>query len=60
MEEAIEGLPPRRREVFTLGYLHGFKHDEIAAIMHVSGQTVKNQMSAALADLRRSLRPFLE
>ncbi len=60
MEEAIEGLPPRRREVFTLGYLHGFKHNEIAQIMHVSGQTVKNQMSAALADLRRSLGPFLE
>jgi RNA polymerase sigma-70 factor (ECF subfamily) len=60
LEEAIETLPPRRREVFLLGYLHGCRHAEIAEIMRISEQTARNHMSAALADLRRILGPFLE
>jgi RNA polymerase sigma-70 factor (ECF subfamily) len=60
INEAIRGLPPRRGEVFTLGYLHELKHSEIAAAMGISVQTVKNHMSAALGQLRRSLGPFLE
>jgi RNA polymerase sigma-70 factor (ECF subfamily) len=60
IHEAIETLPPRRREVFLLGYLHGCRHAEIADIMHISEQTARNHMSAALSDLRRILEPFLE
>jgi RNA polymerase sigma-70 factor (ECF subfamily) len=60
LEEAIEALPPRRREVFILGYLHGCRHAEVGEIMGISEQTARNQMSAALADLRRMLGPFLE
>jgi RNA polymerase sigma-70 factor (ECF subfamily) len=60
IDEAIQTLPPRRREVFTLSYLHGLRHGEIAVVMGLSRQTVKNQMSAALGQLRQSLRPFLD
>lgn len=59
LEGAIDELPPRRREVFSLGYLHGFTHREIAETMEISVQTSKNQMSAALAELRSILRAFL-
>lgn len=59
LEEAIEALPPRRREAFRLAYLHDLTHDEIAQVLGISRQTVKNQVSAALAQLRRSLEPFL-
>lgn len=60
IDEAIDALPPRRREVFVLGYVHGCRHAEVAEIMEISVQTARNQMSAALADLRRMLEPFLE
>lgn len=60
LEEAVETLPPRRREVFTLGYIHGCRHAEVADIMEISEQTARNHMSAALADLRRMLGPFLD
>jgi len=60
IDEAIQTLPPRRREVFTLAYLHGLRHSEIAVVMGLSRQTAKNQMSAALSQLRQSLRPFLD
>ena len=60
LEEAIAALPPRRREVFILGYVFACRHAEVAQIMGISEQTARNQMSAALADLRRTLQPLLE
>jgi RNA polymerase sigma-70 factor, ECF subfamily len=60
VEKAIEALPPRRREVFVLARLHDLSYSEIAEVMGISPQTVANQMSAALADLRQSLKPFVD
>ncbi|MBI4520599.1 MAG: sigma-70 family RNA polymerase sigma factor, partial [Gemmatimonadetes bacterium] len=55
VEAAIGKLAPRRREVFHLARYHGFSYREIAQAMGISVQTVANHMSAALADLRKSL-----
>jgi len=55
VEAAIEALPERRREVFVLSRFHGLTHREIAETMEISPQTVSNQMTAALAELRRTL-----
>lgn len=57
---ALDRLSPRRREVFDLARNHGLSYREIADVMGVSPQTVANQMSAAMGQLRRELRPFLE
>ena len=57
---ALEAVPPRRREVFVLGWYHGYSYREIAEIMDISAQTVANHMSAALDDLRGLLRPHLD
>jgi len=60
VQRAIQALPERRREVFALAYLHAFSYAEIGEIMSISSKTVKNQMSAALSQLRSSLRPILD
>ncbi|MEQ9400673.1 MAG: sigma-70 family RNA polymerase sigma factor [Longimicrobiales bacterium] len=52
IDEAIASLPPRRREVFGLVRLEGFSYREAADALGVSPQTVANQMSLALRDLR--------
>ena len=57
---AVEALPPRRREVFRLARERGFSYAEIAEITQLSRQTVANHMSLALSDLRVMLRPFLQ
>jgi RNA polymerase sigma-70 factor (ECF subfamily) len=57
--EALANLPERRREVFLLSRQHGLSYREIADTMDISPQTVANQLSAALAELRRSLESFL-
>lgn len=56
---AVSALPPKRQEVFRLSREEGLTYSEIAAVMGVSPQTVANQMSLALADLRRALAPHL-
>lgn len=60
LDEAVNALPPRRREVFVLARYHGHSHGEISKIMNISPQTVANQMSAALDDLRQALRPQID
>jgi len=55
LEAALRLLPERRKEVFMLARFQRLTYEEIAALMGISPQTVANQMSAALADLRRHL-----
>ena len=56
---AIDALPPRRREIFILARYHDMSYAEIAGVMEISAQTVANQMSAALATLRWTLRHLI-
>lgn len=59
VQRAIEALPERRREVFVLAHLQDLPHREVGEVMGISPQTVANQISAALADLREALRPYI-
>jgi RNA polymerase sigma-70 factor (ECF subfamily) len=58
--DAVAGLPPKRQEVFRLAREQGLRYAEIAAVMGISPQTVANQMSLAMSDLRRALAPHLD
>ena len=60
IERAVAALPPRRREVFLLRVVHELSYKEIAAVMGGSTQTVANQLSHALATLRRTLAHLLD
>src|SRR5690606_27538996 len=55
VEQAIATLPPRRREVFILSRFHGLTHQEIADALGTSKQTVANQLTTGLAELRIAL-----
>jgi RNA polymerase sigma-70 factor, ECF subfamily len=58
IQQAIDALPARRREVFTLFHVHDLSYREIAEIMEIRPQTVANYLQAAIADLRRLLSPY--
>jgi RNA polymerase sigma-70 factor, ECF subfamily len=60
VQVALVQLPIRRREVFTLSRFHGLSYQEIAEAMGIAPQTVANQMTAALAELRRLLSHHLD
>lgn len=59
VRRAIESLPERRREVFVLAHLQDLPYQEVAEVLGISRQTVANQISAALTDLREALRPYI-
>ena len=51
----IEALPEKCREVFSLIYFKGKKTDEIAALLNISIQTVRNHKTRAIELLKTSL-----
>jgi len=55
LEEGIESLPEKRREIFRLSREEGLKYREIAEKMQISVKTVEAQMGAALKALRSKI-----
>jgi RNA polymerase sigma-70 factor (family 1) len=51
----IEELPDKCREVFNLIYLEGKKTDEIAVMLNISIQTVRNHKTRAVELLKTSI-----
>lgn len=55
LARAISLLPERRREILLLRSMHDLSYKEIARLLDIAPQTVANQFSSALTDLRRLL-----
>lgn len=53
---ALEDLTEKRRKIIQLNYEEGKSYEEIALIMNISKNTVKNQLVKAKQILRRQLR----
>lgn len=51
VDQLLDQLPPRRREIFRLCRLEGFAYKEIASILEISVRTVQNHMVLAVRDL---------
>jgi RNA polymerase sigma-70 factor, ECF subfamily len=58
IEQAINLLPEKRKEVFRLSREEGLKYKEIADQLNISIKTVEAQMGLALKFLREQLREF--
>ena len=52
---AIERLPPECRRIFKMLYLDGLSYRDVAAILKLSPQTVRNQKSRALMLIRKHI-----
>lgn len=59
VEEELEELPKRCKEIFTLSRKEQLTNDEIAKRLDISKRTVENQLTYALRHLRVSLRHFI-
>lgn len=55
-QQALQTLPPKRKEIFVLSRHDGLTNAEIARQLNLSVKTVENQMTAALASLKEFLR----
>jgi RNA polymerase sigma-70 factor, ECF subfamily len=59
MQQAVEALPPRCREVFVLVRGSGLRYAEVAERLGISVKGVEAQMARALRMLRLRLAPWL-
>lgn len=55
VNDAIEAMPNRVREIYLLSREAHLSNNEIAKRLNISEQTVKNQLSTALAIIRRAV-----
>lgn len=51
-ESALVQLPPQQQLIFRMSRYQGLSYDEIAEQLHLSRNTVKNHLIAALKTLR--------
>ncbi|TRX60179.1 RNA polymerase sigma-70 factor [Fulvivirga sp. M361] len=58
--EAIEQLPPKRKNIFKLSRESGMSNQEIAESLNISKSTVENQMNKCLKFLKHYLRHTAE
>lgn len=59
LEQSLQLLPARRRQIFLLRWKEELSYAEIAELLDISPRTVEVQMRRALQLLRAHLAPFL-
>lgn len=59
LNEAINKLPERCREIFILSRMEGLKHKEIANRLNISSNTIENQIVIALQKLKIELKDYM-
>ena len=55
LDDIINKLPQRQKEVYLLHRVEGLKYFEIAERLHISVNTIENHMSRALKTIRKKL-----
>jgi RNA polymerase sigma-70 factor (ECF subfamily) len=56
LDRAQAKLSPQQRAALVLSYQHGYSADQCAALMGISGGTVRSHLARALATLRKEMR----
>lgn len=54
----IEQLPPARRNIYVLSRVKNLPNKEIAALLHISENTVESQLNKATQFMRKNLLPY--
>lgn len=57
---AIEKLPLKRKKIFLLSHQDGMKHKEIASLLGISINTVKDQVVKAKKDIKQFLTKYAD
>ncbi len=55
LRDALNALPERQKEVIYLRYIMDFKNEEIAQIMDINYQAVRNTLHKAIESLRKTI-----
>jgi RNA polymerase sigma-70 factor (ECF subfamily) len=59
INDTLEKLPPRCREIFILSRMEGKKNAEVASIFNISEKAVEAQITKALKVFKIALKDYL-
>lgn len=59
IDAAVEKMPPQRKQIYTMSRVQGISNTEIANKLNINKRTVENHLTAALADLRKTIKIFI-
>ena len=59
LKRGIQQLPKRQQEIIQLRYYHDFSFEEIAEMMQINNQSVRNLLHRAITELRQYFTPLL-
>jgi len=58
LDNAVEALPPRCRQIFVLSRYEKLSHKEIATELNISKKTIENQITKALKHLYKIVQKY--
>ena len=56
LQDALENLPTRQKEILFLKYYNGMSYEEIEEILSINYQSIRNHIYRALERLRANLK----
>lgn len=56
IDSTVNKMPSQRKLIYTLSRIEGLSNDKIAVKLNIKKRTVENHLTAALADLRKSMK----
>ena len=59
IDQSVSKMPTQRKLIFTMSRIEGLTNDEISTKLNISKRTVENHLTAALADLRKTIKVAL-
>jgi len=57
IEIAVCQMSPQRKLIYTMSRIEGVNNSEIAERLNINKRTVENHLTAALADVRKKVKP---
>jgi RNA polymerase sigma-70 factor (ECF subfamily) len=59
IDATVSQMPPQRKQIFIMSRVEGMSNAEIAEKLNINKRTVENHLTAALADIRKTIKTWI-
>lgn len=59
IDVTVSQMPPQRKQIYIMSRVEGMSNTEIAEKLNINKRTVENHLTAALADIRKTIRIWI-